>query len=231
MLGTVTPYYQDDAVTIYHGDSRDVCPLLPDLPFDLVVLDPPFDIWHQVDLSPSVKDIPTRLAFTNPQNRSSVEDIFGHPRYELVWHFADGRWVSHTGPRFTHELILQYGPTGDAYVGPINNAQPQRKGRGAVGRDSLPDRMYHPRSRKQLDSVLHYPRNVSNSMGVWGKPLALIATLLEWTDCGTILDPFMGSGTVLRAAKDQGRTAVGIELDEQNCELAAKRLGQEVLPL
>ncbi len=117
MLGTVTPYYQDDAVTIYHGDSRDVCPLLPDLPFDLVVLDPPFDIWHQVDLSPSVKDIPTRLAFTNWQNRSSVEDIFGRPRYELVWHFADGRWVSHTGPRFTHELILQYGPTGDAYVG------------------------------------------------------------------------------------------------------------------
>jgi site-specific DNA-methyltransferase (adenine-specific) len=63
------------------------------------------------------------------------------------------------------------------------------------------------------------------------KPIELMRELVSlFTDPGElILDPFMGSGTTLRAAKDLGRRAIGIELEEKYCEIAVQRLAQEVL--
>lgn len=65
------------------------------------------------------------------------------------------------------------------------------------------------------------------------KPVALLRHLLGIVprESPVVLDPFMGSGTTLRAAKDVGATAIGIEIEERYCEIAAKRLAQEVLAL
>jgi len=63
------------------------------------------------------------------------------------------------------------------------------------------------------------------------RPLDTITYILQMVTGETILDPFMGSGTTLRAAKDLGRKAIGIEIEEKYCEIAVKCLRQEVLPL
>jgi DNA modification methylase len=63
------------------------------------------------------------------------------------------------------------------------------------------------------------------------KPLRLMTWCLSFfPDAISILDPFMGSGTILRAAKDLGRKSIGIEIEERYCEIAAKRMAQEVIP-
>ena len=64
------------------------------------------------------------------------------------------------------------------------------------------------------------------------KPVALMRWCLGFVpDARTVLDPFMGSGTTLRAAKDLGRKAIGIEIEERYCEIAAKRMLQTVMAL
>lgn len=206
------PYYESGGITIYHGDCRDVLPTLE--PVDLVLTDPPYGIalsehgrnchdWHVAG------DHNQELGQSVLDNLDYPQVAFSHPkkpwsgdwRQYLVW--DKGPTVGGGGDRATcwkfSFELIQVRRT------------PQLKGK----RDEAVLRFHI----NQRDYALHPCQ----------KPTKLVRYLLKKIPAQTILDPFMGSGTTLRAAKDLGRRAIGIELEERYCEIAAERLRQGVL--
>ena len=208
------PYYEDDAVTIYHGDSREVLPTLDRA--DLVLTDPPYGIgdrWAKSamvgkngssrlwgkgetwdDATPAPDDLARALAFGS-EAICWGGNYFGLPpaRCWLVWDKVQ---------KFTGADAELAWTTIDAPVRVFRMSRVEAFGSNA-------------------ESVKVHPTE---------KPLRLIRWCIDLAgDPRSIIDPFMGSGTTLRAAKDLGRKAIGIELDERYCEIAAKRMGQEVM--
>lgn len=201
--------------------------------FDLCLFDPPFNIWENIDYIPEAK---TYVCFTNFQNRHHVDRLFGVPKFELIWHFLDGRWVSHKMPRHTHEHILIYGQLKNhAYRGEYNHDRsPKNKGRGSIGKSkNLKHRNYVPRERKLLNSVISVPRNMNNPLGVWGKPTALIMPILEWlmSENDTVWDGFMGSGSFGVCVNKLKGNYFGSEIDTETFNIAKNRLFNQSLPL
>tara|TARA_R100000231_G_scaffold139111_1_gene119283 strand:+ start:1438 stop:2124 length:687 start_codon:yes stop_codon:yes gene_type:complete len=195
--------------------------------YDLAMLDPPFDKWNEMQKIP-VK-AKTYVCFTNFQNRHHVQNIFGNPKFEMIWHFKDGRWVSNKMPRHTHEHILIYGELRyDAFTGEIsNNRKPIKKGKGSIGRDTdLGERTYTPRERKMLNSVIEIPRNVGKELGVWGKPIDLIYPIMSWLteENESVWDGFAGSGTFGCVAKSLSLQYDGFEIDKDTTIAANKRI-------
>ena len=104
------------------------------------------------------------------------------------------------------------------------------------GQSNLHYECIHERYGSKVHRVFRIPIINYETLPEWQphpsqKPLELISKLIFMTKAGTILDPFMGSGTTLRAAKDLGRKCIGIEIEEKYCEIAVRRLAQTVLPL
>ena len=214
------PYYDADGITIYHGDCRDV---LPFVCADVLVTDPPYGINYSSSMTGHhggtalpgiVGDADTALRDTVlAQWGDRPALVFGswkrarvECRMILIWDKGD-----HVG---MGDLSLPWKPnTEEVYV----------MGDGFTGHRS--------------GSVLRYPAPVtwnstrSGRVHPHEKPEALMLALLSKCPPGVVLDPFLGSGTTLSAAKRLGRTAIGIEVEERYCEMAANRLAQGVLDL
>lgn len=222
------PYYDHAGVTIYHADCRDILPSLGRP--DLLILDPPFEDWPLV---PHIS-AGTTIAFTKWQHRQYVEQTYGTPRTEVIWHFLDGRWVSHQLPIVTHETILVYGALNEVYLGVEHDQTPKPIApHRHMQRIKTERTMYKPRPRRALNSVLQFPQNPGTEpLGRWAKPEGLMRTLMEWALTGSlVIDPYMGAGTTLRVAKDMGVNAIGMETEERFCEIAAARLAQESMAI
>ena len=208
-------------LTLYNSNCFDLVDQLNN--FDLMVLDPPFKDWHKINFK-KPKNI---IAFCNANSRHEVEKKLGKPKTELVWHFADGRWVSINLPRITHDYIYIYGKPKQANVGDYQKTQPQYKGTGSIGKLTTKNRVYNPKAQKQLNSVLIYPRNMSNKLGAWGKPYKLIKNLIDWFDPSSVIDPFMGSGVVLDVCKNKNIDCTGIEINKEYFDYVQDKLNTD----
>jgi site-specific DNA-methyltransferase (adenine-specific) len=231
------PYYDQAGVTIYHGDCREVMPELD--AFDVILADPPYGstslAWDKrVDGWLDLLRGNNLWCFGALSFFMRQEFAGWHYAQELVWEKQNGSGFHADRFRRVHELIVQFyrGRWSDVYKCPVkthdavartvrSKKRPAHMGdieRSAyVSFDGGPRLM---RSVLRVASAHGYAKHPTQ------KPVKLITPLLEYS-CppgGRVLDPFMGSGSFLLAAMDSGRRAVGIEIDERYCEIAAKRL-------
>jgi site-specific DNA-methyltransferase (adenine-specific) len=219
----VKPYYEDAACTIYHGDCREVLPTLE--PVDLVLTDPPYGI--SLDTANHARQR-TALARANDYAPVFMDDEPYDPtpllRYPRLILFGANHYATRL-PESPSWIVWDKtaGLQSDRAIGFNDNADAELIWTNLGG----PVRVLKHRwigimkATERDDARLHPTQ----------KPVALIRHLIELFARGTVLDPYMGSGSTLRAAKDLGRTAIGIEIEERYCEIAAKRLQQSVMAL
>jgi DNA modification methylase len=247
---TVTPFYQDESVTLYHGDCREILPQLGAV--DHVITDPPYsahvhsksmrgavgwkgEIAETRDLGFEALDDQTRL-LVGRWCASYVKRwiaVFSDTESAHLWREAlgvvtDGCWLEYVRTVFWHKVGGAPQFTGD---------------RPAVACEAIT--LCHQTGRKRW--------NGGGKQGIYSVPIVLDrgASATEWrchttqkpeelmkqlvadfTDIGEmILDPFAGSGTTLVAAKRLNRKAIGIELDEGYCRTIVRRLAQGALGL
>ena len=211
----MTPYYNHAGITIYHGDCREV---LPGLEADAMVTDPPYGINYHSGHAGKIRQ------GVVGDNSTGVRDetlAMWAPRPALVF----GKWTVAKPPNVRALLIWDKGPSVGMGALDIpwkpNHEEVYVLGRGFVGRRTTGVLRFNgPGAYAQMLSDCTHPN---------GKPLPLMVELVGKCPPGSVIDPFMGSGTTLRAAKDLGRRAIGIEIEERYCEIAAKRLSQECL--
>lgn len=217
------PYYSDDHVTIYHGDCLE---LLDKLKFDVIVTDPPYGIGWKRSANPAraSKAHAGIMHDEDTFHRDRVLTMFDGPavvfgslyraipvgtRQVLIWQKPNDAGVVGSTTGFRRDVEAVY----------LVGEWPQRNAcRSSVLRSTIPN-IGSPSSPAGRTGHPH------------AKPDDLMRELVEWCPPGVICDPFTGSGTTLRAAKDLGRKAIGIEIEESYCEIAARRMAQEVLPL
>lgn len=208
------PYYQDDAVTLYHGDCREIVPLLGR--FDLLLTDPPYGInaaRHRNSQVNGWRDYGT-AAESKWDNEKPVSETIAIVRNkadsQVIW---GGNYFANTLPPSMGWFVWDKGQRDFSLA----------DGELAWTSEEKALRIFTYARAKAMQDGKEHPTQ---------KPLELMRWCLSlFTAAATVLDPFAGSGTTGRACKDLGRKCTMIEREERYCEIAARRMGQEVLNL
>lgn len=206
----MTPYYADDLVTLYHADS-----LTAAIPgsFDLIVTDPPYGVSYDPDASSRRGNVHPRIVGDDRPFDPSFWLSFGLPT--VLWganHYASRLPDSPSWLVWDKREFDMTNSQADCEMAWTNLGGPARMFR----------HLWMGGSRASERGTAYHATQ---------KPVALMRWVIERCPPGTILDPFAGSGTTLVAAKSLNRRAIGVEIEERYCEVAANRLRQEVLGL
>lgn len=192
------PYYEHGGIQIYHADCRDVLPSLPKA--DLVLTDPPYGIFACGGKWGKKADLQW-----DKKPASEIEKVIAKGSESIVW---GGNYFPLPPSRgwliwWKRDRVQSAADVEMAWT----------------SRDMNSRLIDHPIAATNAERCGHPTQ----------KPLRVIRWCLTFfPDAKTIIDPYMGSGTTLRVAKDSGLEAIGIEIEERYCEIAAKRLQQEV---
>lgn len=239
----MTPYYADEAVTIYHGDSLNILPELGLSDVAAVVMDPPYSSGARTEVSkPGRGQMLRGQRFAKPiENDQMTTAGFVWLMREVaaclypllvpggsVLSFIDWRsWPNLIGAlesvnlRVNDEIIWDKETIG---MGHLFRKQHEKVLAASKGVANVYDR--------SIGTVIRCRRQASDDHPS-PKPVGLMEDLLRVVSAPghLVVDPFMGCGPTLVAAKTLGRKAIGIELEERYCERAANRVSQEVLEL
>ncbi len=212
------PYYEHAGQTIYHGDCREVMEQWEGLrtrSFDLLLTDPPYGIGWK----PRVNN---RQSEWIDGERAVMSPWLSVCQLACIW---GGNYYSDQLPPSESWLIWMKRPA-------VGFDQDRRT--FSVCEMAWTNYGGHVRVMTHVWDGGKRQGNYENRQFLHAaqKPVEVMQwSLMESGRSGTVLDPFMGSGTTLVAAKRLGKSCVGIEREERYCEIAAKRLAQEVLPL
>jgi adenine-specific DNA-methyltransferase len=230
----MTPYYEHAGITIYHGDCLDVLRGLEAESVDAVITDPPYGIDYQsawridkADWKPKIYNDKAPFiwwlwdAFRVTADggcvlcfcRWDTQEVF-RVALDAAGYNVKSQVIWDRGAHGMGDLKASYAPQHDAIWFGTKGAYDFHGGRPAS---------IVRAPRLSGDALLH-PNE---------KPVELMSQLIGSVadSSQTVLDPMMGSGSTLVAAKLRGRQAIGIEIEEKYCEIAVKRLAQEALPL
>ena len=217
------PYYEQDGITIYHGDCREV---LPSLAWDVAITDPPYGVAFSGKANKLGK---SDGGYASCDDDELVMQSVVLPVIDVL--VARGRAVVTPGRKhmFRYPTPTSAGsifyPSGSGMNSwGFTCSQPIYY----YGKDPYLARVMGSRP-DSLSSTEHSPKNGHPCP----KPIGVMRWLVKRGSMAgeTVLDPFAGSGTTLVACAEFGRRAIGIEIEERYCEIAAKRLSQGVLPM
>lgn len=228
----IQPYYHDaeHGIRLYHADCREVLPMLGTGSVDLILTDPPYGVHYETAWRS--RNDPLRREIKGDNDLSLLSSIV--PELNRV--IANARhWYVFGSPRKINvqKPILDGIGTGVKHIIAWDKGDRGTVGDLQCGFGEAWEAIFYgrtgrrPINGKRPRTILRFDwSSTMDPVHPTVKPVAILEQMIEWSSQPgeVVLDPFMGSGPTLVAAKQLGRRAIGIEIEEHYCEIAAQRL-------